>query len=64
VKLFEVMSQLKTSFHAMVMMLITLINEELGYSLPDQQAKVNGGNLDVKQCHYKFRIELHTQIKC
>jgi hypothetical protein len=51
------MSQLNTSFHATAMTLITLINEDLGYSLPDQQARVNGGNVDVKQCHYKFRIE-------
>jgi len=45
------------------MMLITLINGDLGYSLPDQQARVNGENLDVQQCHHKFRTELHTQIK-
>ena len=43
--LFEVMSQLKTSFHATAMMLITRINGDFGYSLPDQQARVNGGNL-------------------
>ena len=60
VHLFEVTSQLKTSFHATAMMLIALINRDLGYSLPHQQARVNGENLDVKQCHYKFLIELHT----
>jgi hypothetical protein len=45
VHLLEVVSQLKISFHATAIMLITLIHGDFGYSLPDQQARVNVGNL-------------------
>jgi hypothetical protein len=48
VQLFEVMSQLRISFHATAMMLITITNGDLGYSLPEQQARVNGENLRCK----------------
>lgn len=56
---FEALSQLKASFHPTAMMLITLINVDLGYSLPDQRAAGTEGNVHIKQCNYIFRIELH-----